>query len=265
MVNDAAQYFARYIHDNWSRYLAREQNSSSVNIVLIFISTLDRICYISSGSRLAAVLPWSSSSLISVINAASTTSSTTTNHATTANTNEIISNNNNTNTLISSTSSGRTTGIQHDDELEASSSDHFIINYNHHHFNKRHSNNNNHRNSSSNYRISINSNNHIIQYPNMIVIHKSNIMDRLYFPIPSIMPTITTIATTTTIVIATTTTTTTTTMYQHGHPRIPIPPCVAVLLLLQLLRRHHPCRLVRVESEGHCSVILIKYWIGRHY
>jgi len=35
MVNDAAQYFARYIHDNWSRYLAREQNSSSVNIVLI--------------------------------------------------------------------------------------------------------------------------------------------------------------------------------------------------------------------------------------
>jgi hypothetical protein len=58
MVNDAAQYFARYIHDNWSRYLAREQNSSSVNIVLIFISTLDRICYISSGNRLAAVLPW---------------------------------------------------------------------------------------------------------------------------------------------------------------------------------------------------------------
>jgi hypothetical protein len=58
MVNDAAQYFARYIHDNWSRYLAREQNSSSINIVLIFISTLDRICYISSGNRLAAVLPW---------------------------------------------------------------------------------------------------------------------------------------------------------------------------------------------------------------
>ena len=54
MVNDAAQYFARYIHDNWSRYLAREQNSSSVNIVLIFIS----ICYISSGYRLATVLPW---------------------------------------------------------------------------------------------------------------------------------------------------------------------------------------------------------------
>lgn len=58
MVNDAAQYFARYIHDNWSRYLAREQNSSSINIVLVFISTLDRICYISSGNRLAAVLPW---------------------------------------------------------------------------------------------------------------------------------------------------------------------------------------------------------------
>ena len=54
MVNIAAQYFAPYIHDNWSRYLAREQNSSSVNIVLIFIS----ICYISSGYRLATVLPW---------------------------------------------------------------------------------------------------------------------------------------------------------------------------------------------------------------
>ncbi len=59
-MNDAAQYFARYIHDNWSKSLAQEQNSgdASTNIVLIFISTLDRICYISSGNRIAAVLPW---------------------------------------------------------------------------------------------------------------------------------------------------------------------------------------------------------------
>ncbi|KAL3791297.1 hypothetical protein ACHAW5_006329 [Stephanodiscus triporus] len=60
MVNDAAQYFARYIHDKWSKSLAQERNAgeSSTSIVLIFISTLDRICYISSGNRIAAVLPW---------------------------------------------------------------------------------------------------------------------------------------------------------------------------------------------------------------
>lgn len=74
MVNDAAQYFARYIHDTWSRRLAEEQkanadedgddpttpiiNTPPTNIVLIFISTLDRICYISSGTRIASVLPW---------------------------------------------------------------------------------------------------------------------------------------------------------------------------------------------------------------
>lgn len=64
MVNDAAQYFARYIHDTWSKRLAQEQkqagnaSDSPTNIVLIFISTLDRICYISSGSHIAAVLPW---------------------------------------------------------------------------------------------------------------------------------------------------------------------------------------------------------------
>jgi uncharacterized membrane protein YgcG len=61
MVNDAAQYFARYIHDNWSKSLAQERNSgeaSTTNMVLIFISTLDRICYISSGNRIGAILPW---------------------------------------------------------------------------------------------------------------------------------------------------------------------------------------------------------------
>ncbi|KAL7544216.1 hypothetical protein ACHAWF_007597 [Thalassiosira exigua] len=62
MVNDAAQYFARYIHDAWSNHLADEQKSngesSPTNIVLIFISTQDRICYISSGTRVAAILPW---------------------------------------------------------------------------------------------------------------------------------------------------------------------------------------------------------------
>lgn len=63
MVNDAAQYFARYIHDTWSKRLAQEQkavgiDSSPTSIVLIFISTLDRICYISSGTHVTSSLPW---------------------------------------------------------------------------------------------------------------------------------------------------------------------------------------------------------------
>ena len=55
-MNSAAQYFSRYLHSSWSRKLAQEEQAT--NIVLIFISTLDRICYISSGSRIASVLPW---------------------------------------------------------------------------------------------------------------------------------------------------------------------------------------------------------------
>ena len=66
MVNDAAQYMARYLHDSWSRHLIQEQQTSEdsanmsrpTNIVLIFISTQDRICYISSGTRVAEILPW---------------------------------------------------------------------------------------------------------------------------------------------------------------------------------------------------------------
>mmetsp|Transcript_13321 Transcript_13321/g.25443 ORF Transcript_13321/g.25443 Transcript_13321/m.25443 type:complete len:424 (-) Transcript_13321:938-2209(-) len=77
MVNDAAQYFARYIHDTWSKRFTEEIKASSssegninnnngaspvpptpTSIVLIFISTRDRICYISSGTRIAAILPW---------------------------------------------------------------------------------------------------------------------------------------------------------------------------------------------------------------
>ncbi|KAL7520025.1 hypothetical protein ACHAWX_004777 [Stephanocyclus meneghinianus] len=60
MINDAAQYFARYIHDTWYRHLMMQEQriSSPTNIVLIFISTQDKICYISSGTRIAAILPW---------------------------------------------------------------------------------------------------------------------------------------------------------------------------------------------------------------
>jgi len=62
MVNDAAQYFARYIHDTWSKKLSQEQKdiggSTPTNMVLIFISAEDRICYISSGTRMTTILPW---------------------------------------------------------------------------------------------------------------------------------------------------------------------------------------------------------------
>ena len=60
MVNDAAQYFARYVHDTWNKRLIQEQKggNASTNIVLIFISVHDRICYISSGTRIATILPW---------------------------------------------------------------------------------------------------------------------------------------------------------------------------------------------------------------
>ena len=62
MINDAAQYFARYVHDTWNKRLMQEQtergDNVSTNIVLIFISVHDRICYISSGTRIATILPW---------------------------------------------------------------------------------------------------------------------------------------------------------------------------------------------------------------
>ena len=66
MVNDAAQYFARYVHESWNKrvMMMREQRSDdndvdvTTNIILIFISVHDRICYISSGTRIAFILPW---------------------------------------------------------------------------------------------------------------------------------------------------------------------------------------------------------------
>lgn len=58
------QFFARYIYDTWSKRLAAERKtaeseaSTPTNIVLVFISTFDRICYIYSGSGTAQLLPW---------------------------------------------------------------------------------------------------------------------------------------------------------------------------------------------------------------
>lgn len=52
MVNDAAQIFARYIHDQWWS----ERNEPYG--ILIFLSIQDRVCFISTGSSIASILPW---------------------------------------------------------------------------------------------------------------------------------------------------------------------------------------------------------------
>lgn len=78
MINDAAQYFASYLHNAWfgrdgtnggggagestkqgegcedQDYNVRNE----ANGILIFISVADRVCFISSGNAIASVLPW---------------------------------------------------------------------------------------------------------------------------------------------------------------------------------------------------------------
>jgi uncharacterized membrane protein YgcG len=63
MVNDAAQIFARYLHDHWWQQSSQETASSSPNNaesygILIFLSIQDRVCFISTGSAISTVLPW---------------------------------------------------------------------------------------------------------------------------------------------------------------------------------------------------------------
>lgn len=69
MINDAAQIFARYLHDHWwdSR---RQSDSTSPPVgssgnrgggdygILIFLSIQDRVCFISTGNAISTVLPW---------------------------------------------------------------------------------------------------------------------------------------------------------------------------------------------------------------
>jgi TPM domain/Zinc finger, C3HC4 type (RING finger) len=71
MVNDAAQIFARYLHDHW--WESRNQGDSSPSSsqspdddartggdygILIFLSIQDRVCFISTGNAISTVLPW---------------------------------------------------------------------------------------------------------------------------------------------------------------------------------------------------------------
>ncbi len=54
MVNDAAQIFARYLHDHWWD----PQDKNRDYAILIFLSVQDRVCFISTGSAISTVLPW---------------------------------------------------------------------------------------------------------------------------------------------------------------------------------------------------------------
>ena len=71
MVNDAAQIFARFLYDSWWRdgcnghepsdpYSSgrRTDCASSDYGILIFLSIQDRVCFISTGSSISAILPW---------------------------------------------------------------------------------------------------------------------------------------------------------------------------------------------------------------
>jgi hypothetical protein len=53
MISDAAQIFAQYLHDRWW-----QGNPNGDWGILIFLSIQDRVCFISTGSAITAVLPW---------------------------------------------------------------------------------------------------------------------------------------------------------------------------------------------------------------
>mmetsp|Transcript_5769 Transcript_5769/g.17135 ORF Transcript_5769/g.17135 Transcript_5769/m.17135 type:complete len:835 (-) Transcript_5769:49-2553(-) len=63
MVSDAAQIFARYLHDAWWRSdcsitTTDCQSDRAEYGILIFLSIQDRVCFISTGSAISVILPW---------------------------------------------------------------------------------------------------------------------------------------------------------------------------------------------------------------
>jgi len=65
MVNDAAQLFARDLHDAWWKSHSTnecEKNDGCKDSpefgILIFLSINDRVCFISTGTGISSVLPW---------------------------------------------------------------------------------------------------------------------------------------------------------------------------------------------------------------
>lgn len=62
MVNDAAQVFARHLHDAWWKSPPNCAESNTCRNpafgILIFLSVTDRVCFISTGTGIASMLPW---------------------------------------------------------------------------------------------------------------------------------------------------------------------------------------------------------------
>jgi len=59
MVNDAAQYFAEYLYDSWKLgYSGGSNKNCGPTGILIFLSVKDRVCFISTGRKVNAILPW---------------------------------------------------------------------------------------------------------------------------------------------------------------------------------------------------------------
>jgi TPM domain len=59
MVNDAAQIFARDLHDSWWNDTANDnQYDDADHGILLFLSVQDRVCFISTGSAVSTILPW---------------------------------------------------------------------------------------------------------------------------------------------------------------------------------------------------------------
>jgi uncharacterized membrane protein YgcG len=59
MVNDAAQIFARYLHDAWWKQQCQSPPCATGEYgILIFLSIQDRVCFISTGSAISTILPW---------------------------------------------------------------------------------------------------------------------------------------------------------------------------------------------------------------
>ena len=55
MTNDAAQTFARNLHDAWWSDASMGKADYSI---LLFLSVQDRVCFISTGSGISSILPW---------------------------------------------------------------------------------------------------------------------------------------------------------------------------------------------------------------
>lgn len=60
MINDAAQYFSRYLYDSWfvTDVNVTKQYNHQHNGILIFLSIEDHVCFISTGASITNILPW---------------------------------------------------------------------------------------------------------------------------------------------------------------------------------------------------------------